>query len=72
METISNLIDRIEGLWYGESKKEIEGHIMMSDNKNNKTLVMVKEGDKFWKTKWFNNSENYFKTPNEPLSKIFV
>ena len=72
METVSNLIDKFKGLWYGESKKEVEGYLIMSDNINNRTLLMIKDNEKSWKTKWFNNVENTYKVPNEPFNKLFM
>jgi hypothetical protein len=71
MQTISDLVERFKGLWYGESKQEIEGYHIMTDNINNRSLVMVKESEKSWKTKWFNNEENNFTAPKEPITKIF-
>lgn len=71
MDTVSNLIDKFKGLWFNESRQEVEGYMIMSDNTNNRTLLMIKENEKSWKTKWFNNSENKFKVPTEPLNKIF-
>jgi hypothetical protein len=71
MEAVSNLIDKFKGLWYGEGRKDVEGYLIMSDSTNNRSLLMVKENDKSWKTKWFNNAENTYKTPNEPLNKLF-
>lgn len=70
---ISGLIDKFKGLWYGEAKTaaEVEGYLIMSDNTSNKSLLLVKDGEKSWKTKWFNNNENNFTVPKEPISKIF-
>jgi hypothetical protein len=68
---ISSLVEKFKGLWYGESKQEVEGHIIMSDSTNNKTLLLVKNGDKSWKTKWYDDNKNIFKTPNELLISIF-
>jgi hypothetical protein len=68
---ISSLVDRFKGLWYGEIKNEVEGYLIMSDSTTNKTLLLVKDGEKSWKTKWFNNQQNTYKPPTEPLVSIF-
>lgn len=69
---ISGLIDKFKGLMYGAPKEEIEGYLIVADSTTNKTLLLVKEGEKSWKTKWFNNNENKYKSPTEPLQSIFI
>lgn len=56
---------------FGAQKGEVEGYLMYSDSTNNKTLLLVKENEKSWKTKWFNNNENTYKSPSLPLNEIF-
>jgi len=68
---ISELIGKFKGLWYGEQKGEVEGYMIMTDGTSNKTLLLVKDGEKSWKTKWFNNNQNTFKTPSQPLNGVF-
>lgn len=68
---ISGLIDKFKGLWYGDVKREVEGYLIMSDSTNNKTLLLIKDGEKSWKTKWYNNNENTYKAPTQPLSSVF-
>jgi hypothetical protein len=67
---IYNLIDKFKGLWYSEIKKEIEGYIFMTNNMNNETLLLIKDGEKYWKTKWFNNNHYTYKLPIEQLSTV--
>jgi hypothetical protein len=68
---IYELIDKFKGLWYGESKCQIEGYMIMSDSTNSKTLLLIKDGEKSWKTKWFSDSQTNYIAPVEPLSSIF-
>jgi hypothetical protein len=68
---ISSLVDKFKGLWYGESKAEVEGYMIMSDTTNNRTLLMVKDSEKSWKTKWYDNGNNSYKSPDKPLNAIF-
>lgn len=68
---ISSLVDKFKGLWYGEPKKEVEGYLIMSDFTTNKTLLLIKEDDKSWKTKWYNDNQNTYKAPKESLASIF-
>ena len=53
-------------------KQPIEGYLMSSDAANNRTLLLVKEGDKSWKTRWFNDKESLYISPSVPLSNIFT
>jgi hypothetical protein len=66
---ISELVEKFKGLLYGERKNEVEGYVLMNDN--TKTLLLVKEGEKSWKTKWFNSNEIILKTPEKQLENIF-
>ena len=66
---ISELVEKFKGLFYGERKNEVEGYLLMNDN--TKTLLLVKEGEKSWKTKWFNNNEIVLKTPEKQLGNVF-
>ena len=71
---IYSVIDKFKGLWIGQSqeaKMEVEGYLMLSDSTTNKSLLLVKEGEKSWKTKWFNNTEHSYKAPTVPVSEIF-
>jgi hypothetical protein len=69
---ISDLINKFKGLWYGsESKGEVEGYMIMSDSTTNKSLLLIKDGEKSWKTKWFNDNQTTYKAPVAPLSTIF-
>jgi hypothetical protein len=73
---IETLVNTFKGLWYGkqeetQKKDEVEGYLMMNDNTTNKSLLLVKDGEKSWKTKWFNNNENTYKTPLAALSELF-
>jgi hypothetical protein len=68
---ISQLVDKFKGLWYDESKGEVEGYMIMSDSTNSKTLLLIKEGEKSWKTKWFSDNQTIYKAPLEPISLIF-
>jgi hypothetical protein len=69
---IDAVIDRIKGLWVSDKKADIEGYLIMNDGTKNKSLLLVKDGEKSWKTKWFNNNENTYKAPTIPLTEIFV
>ncbi len=71
---IYSVIDKLKGLWIGQSqeaKTEVEGYLMLSDGTNNKSLLLVKEGEKSWQTRWFNDNEHSYKAPTVPVSDIF-
>jgi hypothetical protein len=67
---ISGLIDAFKGLWYGRPKDEVEGYLIKRNN-NGTILLLVKDGEKCWKTKYFNENEVNYKTPIIPLNNIF-
>jgi hypothetical protein len=52
-------------------KQQVEGYLMHSDSTNNRTLLLVKENNNSWRTEWFSNNENTYKSPQLPLSEIF-
>lgn len=70
---MNRLIESFKGLMWSNTKPkvEVEGYILSEDKFKNMSLVLVKDKDNFWKTKWLNNTENTYKTPIEALSSIF-
>jgi hypothetical protein len=68
---IANVIDRVKNMWNNRQKTEVEGYLMFNDSIHNKSLLLVKVGEKTWKTTWFNDSENRYKAPVVPLINIF-
>ncbi len=64
------LLEGLKRLWVKPSD-EVEGYYLMSDDKQNKSLVFVKDSDKCWKTKWLDSSIKINK-PAEPLQTIFT
>lgn len=67
---IEYVIDRVKNMW-PERRIEVEGYLMFNDNITKKSLLLIKDGEKSWKTQWFNDSENRYKAPLVPLSNIF-
>lgn len=55
-----------------QEKQSIEGYHMSSDIANNKTLVLVKHSDKFWKTEWVDNTTMTYRAPVVPLNELFA
>jgi hypothetical protein len=49
----------------------LEGYLLMSDNKQNKSLFFVKDNDKCWKTTWLDNSIKVNK-PSESIETVFT
>jgi hypothetical protein len=71
---IYSIIDKFKGLWIDQrqdTKTEVEGYLMLNDSTSNKSLLLVKEGEKSWKTKWFNNNEHTYKAPAIQVNAIF-
>ena len=72
---MNTLVDMFKSMWTGKSaveKTEVEGYLMMSDFTNKKTLLLIKEGENTWKTRWFNDNENTYKAPEVSIQKIFT
>jgi hypothetical protein len=68
---IEHVISRVKNMWNNRQKTDVEGYLMFNDSTNNKSLLLVKVGEKSWKTMWFNDSENRYKAPVAPLINIF-
>jgi hypothetical protein len=68
---INGLITKVKGIIIKGTKPNIEGYILKTDAANNQTFLLVKEGERLWKSKWFNNNEYTFTSPKEPMSTIF-
>ena len=68
---IEYVIDRVKNMWINRQKTDVEGYLMLNDSTNNKSLLLVKVGEKSWKTIWFNDIENRYKAPVVPLINIF-
>lgn len=69
---ISDIIDRFTGLFTNNNKIEVEGYLMLKDSTTNKTQLLVKEGDKSWKTKWYNDNQYIYKAPAKPITEVFM
>jgi hypothetical protein len=69
---MSYLVDKIKELWYGQSENLVEtGYTLLNDNTNNKTLILKKENDLYWKTKWVDHTSVTINTPSTPIVNIF-
>ena len=49
----------------------IEGYLLKNDSTTNQILLLVKEHEKCWKTKWFNDNEYTYTIPSAPISSVF-
>ena len=70
-DIINAIIDRFTGLFTKE-KVVVEGYLILKDSTTNKTQLLVKEGDKSWKTTWFNDNQYIYKAPDKPISDLFM
>jgi hypothetical protein len=65
------LIDKIKSvLITHDTQDNITGYVLMNGN-NAKSLVLVKENDKYWKTKWVENTTIINEPPSKKLDTIF-
>jgi hypothetical protein len=80
------LIDMMKKLWSynfdnelengenynNERKKEIvTGYILMKDDNDNRSLVLLQQNSNTWQTKWINNNSTEIRVKNEPIKNIF-
>jgi hypothetical protein len=73
---INGLITKIKGIFIKEvkdekEKKMIEGYLLKTDSTNKQSMLLVKENEKCWKTKWFNDDEYTYTPPSAPISSVF-
>lgn len=70
---INGLITKVKGILIKgvKEKENIEGYLLKSDNTNKQSLLLVKEHEKCWKAKWFDNTKYIYNTPSAPISSIF-
>ena len=82
---IDNITEKFKSIWPSslpasvaptplpiQEKQLIEGYHMSSDVANDKTLVLVKHSDKFWKSEWFDNTTTTYRAPVVPLNELFA
>jgi hypothetical protein len=76
---IDNISEKFKSIWPSslssvetQEKQLVEGYHISSDATQDKTLVLVKHSDKFWKTEWFDNAATTYKAPLLPLNELFV
>lgn len=69
MEYITNAFRYVLGF---SNKKQITGYIIAEDKENQRTLVMVKEGDRLWVSKWYETNEYDIKPMDESMNHIFI
>ena len=53
-------------------KKTIECHVISSNKSTNRSLVLAKKGERYWKTEWYNDNQVVYKVPSVNLNTIFV
>ena len=70
-DAINAIIDRFTGLFTKE-KVDVEGYLMLKDSTTNKTQLLVKDGEKSWKMKWFDDTQYTYKTPSMPITQVFM
>jgi len=66
---IETVIDKFKSMW--QTKKEVVGFLLFSEKSNGTSLLLVEEGDKMWKTRWFNDKDYIYKTPSININSIF-
>jgi len=69
---LSNLIDKLKSVIISDdTTNDITGYVLMSDSDKNKSLVLVKENDKYWKTQWIENNKIVNSLPSNKLETVF-
>ncbi len=69
---LSYLIDKLKSVIISQdTEDDITGYVLMNNNDNVKSLVLVKENDKYWKTKWIESSKITNELPAKNLDTVF-
>lgn len=64
------LVNKLKSFGIIEDNKVIEGYVLMNDEKNDKSYVMIKQDNKYWKTEWISNSAICVKSPDKSLNEV--
>jgi hypothetical protein len=67
---IENLRKKFKKFWQKPKKEVVEGYFLMDDLSNNAFLLLVKTGERCWKTMWFSNDQYTYKQTDVPISEI--
>jgi len=54
----------------GSTKVEVEGHVLATDATAGRSFILVKENDKFWKSRWMKTDEIIIKPTSESINTI--
>ena len=67
------IIEGLKRLWTKPQDRPevLEGYLLMTDNKQNKSLFFIKDNNKCWKTKWIDNTTKVNK-PSTQMESIFT
>jgi hypothetical protein len=69
MDYITNAFHYVLGF---QSKKEVTGYVMAEDAERHRTLLMIKEGERCWKTSWYDTNEYTIAPITDSMSSIFA
>jgi hypothetical protein len=55
----------------GSTKVEVEGHVLATDATAGRSFILVKENDKFWKSRWVNDNDIIIRPTSDSIRAIF-
>lgn len=68
---INYIINKFNWFW-SKQKIEIEGYLMLKDSTTNKTKLLIKEGNNFWKASWYKDEQHTYKEPIQSIHSLFM
>lgn len=65
------IINKMKSLWHTVPDNNLTGYILIDNSKQGKSLVLVKDGDHLWKTKWIDTNMTKITNPSQSINSIF-
>jgi len=69
MDYLTNAFRYVLGF---QDKKEVTGYVMAEDTERHRTLLMVKEGERCWRTSWYDTDEYVITPIHDSITPIFA
>lgn len=78
MDVLNNIVENVRSklshlfVTNSVNKTEVEGYLLYKDSTNNRTLLLVKNSERCWQTKWFDDNENSYNLNQQSVNTIFA
>jgi len=73
LDTIINKFKSVcLGFQQKKDKIQMEGFILSHNKENEKTYILIKTGERVWKSVWLSDKEYSYSTPTYSLQSVFI